>query len=217
MSATASSEFVRAMGPVAREILGEPTEENKTKRELRYGTRGSLKISLATGTWFDNEAGKGGGVLDFVQNRKGLDRDGAIVWLQERGHIPKADEPKPGGKRIVATYDYTNTNGDLLFQVARYEPKDFRQRRPDGNGGWIWKMAGVEKVLYRLPAVIAAVAAGHTIFIVEGEKAVHALESLGLAGTCSPGGAGKWRAEYGGLRRVKWIRIDLLAVRQSGR
>jgi hypothetical protein len=61
MRATASAEFVQAMGPVAREILGEPTEVNKTRREIRYGTRGSLSIDLKKGTFFDNETGDGGG------------------------------------------------------------------------------------------------------------------------------------------------------------
>ena len=46
----------------------------------------------------------------------------------------------PKGKTIVATYDYTNEAGELLFQVVRYTPKGFRQRRPDGNGGWIWSL-----------------------------------------------------------------------------
>ena len=35
-----------------------------------------------------------------------------------------------------------------------------------------------------------------TIFIAEGEKAVDALVKLGLAATCSPGGAGKWLDGY---------------------
>jgi putative DNA primase/helicase len=193
MSAFASgAEFAQAMGPVARQILGEPTEENRAKRELRYGTRGSLKINLADGTWYDNEAGDGGGVLKFVQVKKSLDKAGAIHWLQEQGHI-NAPKPKSGSRRIVETYDYPNAAGELLFQVVRYEPKDFRQRRADGA----WTTADVEKVLYRLPRVIAAVAAaGEAIFVVEGEKAVHALESFGLTATCSPGGAGKWRPEY---------------------
>src|SRR5262245_27745418 len=38
---------------------------------------------------------------------------------------------------IVAIYDYTDDKGELLYQVVRLEPKSFRQRRPDGNGGWI--------------------------------------------------------------------------------
>lgn len=36
----------------------------------------------------------------------------------------------PQGKSIVATYDYTDEAGELLFQVLRLVPKDFRQRRP---------------------------------------------------------------------------------------
>jgi putative DNA primase/helicase len=34
----------------------------------------------------------------------------------------------------VAAYDYHDENGKLLYQVVRFEPKDFRQRRP--NGEW---------------------------------------------------------------------------------
>lgn len=33
--------------------------------------------------------------------------------------------------RIVATYDYSDENGNLLYQVVRYAPKDFKQRRPN--------------------------------------------------------------------------------------
>ena len=51
------------------------------------------------------------------------------------------------GRKIVATYDYVDEGGNLLYQVVRYEPKDFRQRKPDGNGGWIWKLGDVRKVL----------------------------------------------------------------------
>jgi hypothetical protein len=192
---TGAPDFVRAMGPVARELLGKPTEDNKAKHELRFGARGSLSVSLDKGTWHDHEAGRGGGVLDLVRDRKHLDRDGAIMWLRERGHLPKTDKPKGGKPRIVATYDYHDETGVPLFQVRRMDPKNFIQARADGNGGWICKagcMGGVRLVPYRLPAVVAAVASGRTIYIAEGEKGVHALESLGLVGTCSPGGAGKF-------------------------
>ena len=40
--------------------------------------------------------------------------------------------------RIVGTYDYRDEAGKLLLQVVRYEPKDFRQRRPKAGGGWNW-------------------------------------------------------------------------------
>lgn len=105
---------------------------------------------------------------------------------------------KANGKarEIVATYDYTDAEGKLLYQVVRFEPKDFRQRKPDGAGGWEWKLGKVEKVPYRLPQVLAAVDAGEKIVIVEGEKDVHALEERGVVATCNAGGAGKWKPSY---------------------
>ena len=40
-----------------------------------------------------------------------------------------------------------------------------------------------------------AIALGHAVFIVEGEKDVERLRSLGIPATTNAGGAGKWRAE----------------------
>jgi putative DNA primase/helicase len=96
---------------------------------------------------------------------------------------------------IIATYDYTDEDGALLYQVVRFGPKkDFRQRRPDGKGGWTWKLGDVRRVPYRLPRVVEAVALDRTIYVVEGEKDVSAIEYAGGVATCNPGGAGKWQA-----------------------
>src|SRR5262249_5191865 len=46
------------------------------------------------------------------------------------------------------------------------------------------------------PKVLAAVQHGETIYLVEGEKDADALMALGIAGTCNPMGAGKWRDSY---------------------
>ncbi len=95
--------------------------------------------------------------------------------------------------KIVETYDYTDEAGTLLFQVCRMDPKDFRQRAPDGG----WKTKGIRRVLYHLPAVLDAVKQGRAVYLVEGEKDVHALESLGACATSNSGGAGgKWKPEY---------------------
>ena len=99
------------------------------------------------------------------------------------------------GLKIVSAYDYRDEDGKLLFQVCRLEPKSFRQRVPNGSG-WTWKLRDTRRVLYRLPEILKAVADGQTIFVVEGEKGADALVKLGLAATCSSGGAGKWQAEY---------------------
>jgi len=110
-------------------------------------------------------------------------------------------ERGPARERVVvSTYDYRDEGGGLLFQVVRLEPKDFRQRRPDGAGGWTWKLNGVRRVLYRLPGLCAA-DPDEPVFIVEGEKDVDRLSSLGLVATTNAGGAGKWRAEYGDALR----------------
>jgi hypothetical protein len=61
-----------------------------------------------------------------------------------------------GGRRIVATYQYTDVMGTVVYETVRYDPKDFRQRRPDGAAGWIWDLKGVTRVLYRLPDLLEA-------------------------------------------------------------
>ncbi len=129
----------------------------------------------------------------------GCDTDDVLTALGlSRGDL--FDEPgSPNGDRpqIVATYPYTDENDQLLFQVVRMVPKTFRQRRPDGAGDWAWNLDGVRRVLYRLPSVLAAVRNGRQVFVVEGEKDVHAVEKAGAVATTNPGGAGKWRDEYG--------------------
>ncbi len=105
--------------------------------------------------------------------------------------------------RIVAVYDYQDEKGELLFQVLRYEPKNFKQRRPDGNGGWHWNMNGARRVLYRLPEVLAE----KSLLICEGEKDCETARTLGIVATCNAGGAGKWREEYSEHLRGRQITI----------
>jgi len=98
-------------------------------------------------------------------------------------------------KKMIKSYDYLDKSGKLLFQTVRLDPKDFRQRRPDGQGGWVWNLDGVRKVPYRLPELLQA-SMQDWVFITEGEKDVDRLVAEGLSATCNPMGAGKWRAEY---------------------
>jgi 5S rRNA maturation endonuclease (ribonuclease M5) len=102
------------------------------------------------------------------------------------------DRHTNGHREIVETYPYTDEYGSALFEVVRFAPKDFRQRRPDGT----WSLNGVRRVPYRLPKVLEAVEASQRVWIVEGERDVHALEKAGQVATCNPGGAGKWRDQY---------------------
>jgi hypothetical protein len=106
------------------------------------------------------------------------------------------EEPKAVRRVIEKAYDYSReTGGPVVFQAVRYRPKGFKQRRPDGQGGWIWDLEGVEPFPYRRPEMLAADPA-EWVHLNEGEKAVDRLRTFGLVATCSPMGAGKWRDTY---------------------
>ncbi len=109
-------------------------------------------------------------------------------------------------QRIINSYDYRDEHRNLLFQVVRIEPKTFRQRAPRSDGGWTWSVKDIRKVLYRLPEILGA-APTKVICIAEGEKDVDRLSSLGLAATCNPGGAGKWKSEYSNSLRDRIVAI----------
>lgn len=96
-------------------------------------------------------------------------------------------------RNIAATYNYKDEEGNLLYQVVRFNPKGFSQRRPDGNNDWIWNLKDISPVLYHLPELIRST---NPVLIVEGEKDVENLLKWGLTATTSPMGAGKWKASY---------------------
>ena len=78
----------------------------------------------------------------------------------------------------------------MLYQVLRLEPKSFRQRRPDGDGGWIWQL-DERRVIYRWPELLKYPDA--TVFVCEGEKDADRVASLELCATSVAGG--KWTDE----------------------
>jgi putative DNA primase/helicase len=100
----------------------------------------------------------------------------------------KPNNGTPHRHQIEATHDYRDESGRLLFQVVRYTPKDFRQRRPDGNGDYIYNLDGVQPILYRLPELLAA-DPNEPVYVPEGEKHVDRLIELGLLATTFPMGA----------------------------
>lgn len=123
----------------------------------------------------------------------------------------KQVKPK-GGKQIIATYDYQDENGILLYQSIRYEDKSFAYRRPnpknppdpergldpndpDDRKHWLWGLNdNTRRILYHLPQWSKT--SQDWQIIVEGEKDVETLEKLGFIATTNPMGAGKWKADY---------------------
>ena len=103
----------------------------------------------------------------------------AAMGLQMRDLFPDEAEER----KLVATYDYTDENGELLYQMVRYSPKSFSARQPDGDGGWVYSMAGVKFVPYRLPTILG----NQWVLVAEGEKdADTGCRDLRLPSTTNP-------------------------------
>lgn len=175
-----------------------------------------VSIDLERNIWNCHDCGKGGSVIDWVAIEQGVSISDAMARLggtngDSRPHssaratapAPKTAQASNGAKpKIAKTYDYTDAKGELVFQVVRLEPKDFRQRRKV-DGVWVWNLEGVQRVLYNLPKVIVA----DVVFICEGEKDCDTIASMAFVGTTNCGGAKKWEPGYTAYFRGKEIVI----------
>ena len=121
-------DFAPLMRDVAHCLFGDPNGDLSSKTELRYGSRGSLRIDLEKGVWKDHETGDRGGVIGLIQREQHCSKAEAYQWLLDQ----KLVEPKNPRqlKREVASYQYRDAEGKLIYTVVRFEPKDFRQFRP---------------------------------------------------------------------------------------
>lgn len=126
--------------------------------------------------------------------------------------VVRAATPAPSKQKTSlpppsVIYDYVDAEGKLVQQALRYQlegrKKTFRQRRPDGRGGWLWELGEIETPVYRLPEVLAASA----VWIVEGEKDVETLAEFGITATCNPMGAGKWYEHHSRMLAGKEVII----------
>jgi len=101
----------------------------------------------------------------------------------------KCTEPAMVDALGLTPADLFNNRRDVIYV---YEDGRVVHRRP----GKTFVQSGTKKAkggaLYRSERVRTAVAAGHTVYVVEGEADVHAVEAAGGVATCSAMGAGKW-------------------------
>jgi putative DNA primase/helicase len=160
--------------------------------------------------------GKSGDAIALVEFLDGVDFVRACETLTGEP-APKSngkDRAADGARKVVVgTYSYRDADGAVALVVVRFEyrladgsfvmkdgkhKKSFLPRRPDPDrpGEWIWDTEGVAPLIYRLPEVTEAIAAGHTILIVEGEAKANLLWSWNVPATCCPGGAERWKAEH---------------------
>ncbi len=179
---------------LAIKLWGQPTDWSHNRDEARFGSKGSKSIRLSDQTWFDHEAGEGGGYAD--------------LHLKAIGPLPRRPEPTNGGggnvppwENVGTVYHYHDADGALILDVVRTitgAPR-FLQRAPDASSrsGWKWSVKHIpnhDMLLYRLPGLRASGDA--TVWITEGEKDADRLTDELLIATTGIGGAAKWRAEY---------------------
>lgn len=146
-----------------------------------------------------------------VERRKPLPK---IISLSDSD--PKLESAPRHRFEITATYDYVNADGLLVQRVIREEckvkahpSKRFKQHFVDTGTGEIvrQKPADFIPVPYNLPAVLEAVQAGKTIYLVEGEKDADTAAAHKLVATTNAQGAGVFPKEL-----AMW----LLGYRENG-
>ena len=109
--------------------------------------------------------------------------------------------------RVASRTPFHAADGTTLYWEERLDPKGFRLCRPGPDGSAIYNMDGVRRVLYRLPEVLAALAADQWVLVVEGPKDADTLRALGKTATTNVGGAGKWLPEYTDVLRGAKVAI----------
>ncbi len=143
---------------VVRAELGEPAKREGA--ELLYrcphpechkngDSHPSLKINTKKDIWGCFVCGMGGTAWQlaaFIAGVEPGDKAAVKTWLKGKGLFSDTPVSKPvngAGKpmgKLVATHDFVDESGKLLYQEVRFEPKDFKLRRPDGEGGWVWHL-----------------------------------------------------------------------------
>ena len=104
MSMNDTANWAEILRAVALEVVGQPTE--RRGGEWRYGRRGSLVVNVdgnRAGSWYDFEAGHGGGALEFLRHHEGLDKSQALDWLRSRGFLQDARQGGAGRSQQPAT------------------------------------------------------------------------------------------------------------------
>lgn len=163
----------------------------------------SMRINLEKQVWVCDPCGIGGTVIDLVVRLRNVSVKDAIRGLaEEAGLIDDADALP----HKEATYVYKDPYGRNVMFVDRIEAgskKEFRQYQKDDTGKITQGITGVQRVLYRMERW----ASKEEVALCEGEKCVHALESIGFDATTNPGGSNGWLDSYALYLRDKHVDI----------
>lgn len=163
----------------------------------------SASVSLDTGLWCCHACGAKGDIFHLAEIVLRCDFQGAKEAILGPNSRPRPkSKPRNTEAKIVAVYPYTDEAGVLLYEKVRTDqepPYKYYIRRPNGQGGYLYSLGDCRRVLYRLPAVLAA----SEVVVPEGEKDADTGVALGFCCTTNPFGAGDWRREYSLLLKGK--------------
>ena len=98
-----TAELIAAAPEVARILLGAPQKASRPG-EMRYRRKGSLTVFTEAATYFDFEAGEGGGLLSLIAQERHCPPGEAVAWLREMGFIspaPGAPVPRRRAERLA--------------------------------------------------------------------------------------------------------------------
>jgi len=221
-----SVDWQRIAPEVAKQLLGEPT--STSSKEFRWGSKGSLVLSLETGTWYNFEDDTGGGIIDLIKH---LNQDVNTV-LKQFGYdlalhsndslISGFAPPKSkatSNARSFSREQMTQLHREAVIKV-KYSDNFWVMRFPDGhnikqkyapfnkNDDGSWSMKRPEGLL---PIYYTDKYPDKPIIINEGEKALMASEKLYKGDSATwHGGVNSWeKADWSPIfGREVWIFPD---------
>jgi len=96
---------LREVAPdIVMEFRGEHNRKLSTRKEMRWGAKGSFSLAIAgpkEGLWFDHETGRGGDIIEFIKTERGcsfvdaLDHAAQYVSELRNGLSRPASRPAP--------------------------------------------------------------------------------------------------------------------------
>ena len=221
-----SVDWQRIAPEVAKQLLGEPT--STSSKEFRWGSKGSLVLSLETGTWYNFEDDTGGGIIDLIKH---LNQDVNTV-LKQFGYdlalhsndslLSGFNPPKSkatSNARSFSREQMTQLHREAVVKV-KYSDNFWVMRFPDGhnikqkyapfnkNDDGSWSMKRPEGLL---PIYYTDKYPDKPIIINEGEKALRGCEAIYDGDSCTwHGGVNSWeKADWTPIyKRDVWIFPD---------
>ena len=102
---------LREVAPeIVMEFRGEHNRKLSTRKEMRWGAKGSFSLAIAgskEGLWFDHETGRGGDIIEFIKIERGcsfvdaLDHAAQYVSELRNGHHSSRPASRPAPRQTV--------------------------------------------------------------------------------------------------------------------